>query len=69
MGSIIDEEGKEYLNHTCHYITEGIFCAKDLMGKWMSVKFDCHRNKMKNINIKEKLRVRLTRDNKTLSRL
>ena len=42
MGSII---GEEYLNEPCHYVTEERFCAKELMRKWMSVKFVCHRGK------------------------
>jgi len=39
------------------------------MRKWMSVKLVCHGDKMKNINIKEKLHARLTGDNTSLSRL
>ena len=66
MSSII---GQEYLNQPCHYITEGRLCARKLMRKWMSVKLVCHGDKMKNINIKEKLHARLTGDNTSLSRL
>ena len=51
MVSII---GEEYLNEICRCITEGRFCAKKLMRKQTSVKFVCHRDKMKNVSIKEK---------------